>query len=524
MSANGANRDDGRVRTLWKWLRRILFAWGMALVPVIAAGAEVRVGFTQDALTLDPANHRKRETQTIIRNLYDGLMTQTSKSEVVPELAESVRPIDALTYEVTLRKGVKFHSGDEMTAEDVKFTFDRLTREKAMGGQTSPRQGLLGPLVSTEAVDRYTVRFKLKEPWPVFPRMLPVQEIVSKKFVEKVGSDALATQANGTGPFKLVEWRRGDSIIMERFADYYGGAPAIPPIGAARVDRVIFKIIPENASRMAALMAGEVDIVNEVPVFAINTIERSGKARVVKANGTRTFFIALNVTKPPFNDARVRQAANHAVNKKLLIDRLLGNAATPVAGVLSPESFGAKKGLREYAYDPDKAKKLLAEAGYAKGIDVTLDTEGAFKDQAEAIAAMLSKVGIRTKIQVWEGAVLTPLWRAEKKERDMYFNSWGSGALDPTGIFVPTLKTRDRGNASGYSNPKVDKLLVAADSEIDRVKRAELYHEAEKIVAEEAPWIFLWVPQDIYAVSKRLRGWEPGSDSRINLHRVHLAN
>jgi hypothetical protein len=119
-----------------------------------------------------------------------------------------------------------------------------------------------------------------------------------------VGNDGMATQANGTGPFKLVEWRRGDSIIMERFADYYGGAPAIPPVGAAKADRLIFKIIPENASRMAALMAGEVDVVNEVPVFAINTIERSGKAKVVKANGTRTFFIALNVTKPPFSDVR----------------------------------------------------------------------------------------------------------------------------------------------------------------------------------------------------------------------------
>lgn len=523
MKISGASRAGVIGPMAHPW-RGLLLIGCMAVAAGHAAAAEVRVGYTQDALTLDPANHRKRETETIIRNLYDGLLTQTSKSEVVPEIAESWRQIDALTYEVKLRKGVKFHSGDEMTAEDVKFTFDRLTREKAMGGQTSPRQGLLGPLVSTEAVDPYTIRFRLKEPWPVFARMLPVQQIVSRKFVEKVGSDALATQVNGTGPFKLVEWRRGDSIIMERFADYYGGAPAIPPAGPAKIDRVIFKIIPENASRMAALMAGEVDIVNEVPVFAINTIERSGKARVVKTNGTRTFFIALNVTKPPFNDVRVRQAANHAVNKKLLIDRLLGNAATPVAGVLSPESFGAKKGLREYAYDPEKAKKLLADAGYPKGIDVTLDTEGAFKDQAEAIGSMLTKAGIRTKIQVWEGAVLTPLWRAEKKERDMYFNSWGSGALDPTGIFVPTLKTRDRGNTSGYSNAQVDRLLVAADTEIDRAKRAELYHQAEKVVADEAPWIFLWVPQDIYAVSKRLRGWEPGSDSRINLHRAYVAN
>src|SRR6185436_6743207 len=229
-------------------------AWAMVAVASAALGAELRVGFTQDALTLDPANHRKRETETIIRNLYDGIMTQTSRSEVVPELAASLRQVDALTYEAKLRSGVKFHSGDEMTADDIKFTFDRLTKDKAMGGQTSPRQSLLGPLVSTDVVDRYTVRFKLKEPWPVFPRMLPVQEVVSRKFVEKLGTDALATQANGTGPFRLVEWRKGDSVIMERFADYYGGADAIPPAGPAKIDRVIFKIIPENASRVAALL------------------------------------------------------------------------------------------------------------------------------------------------------------------------------------------------------------------------------------------------------------------------------
>lgn len=514
-------RGGGRARVL-DLAGRAAAAFVLALAALAANGSELRVGFTQDALTLDPGNHRKRETETLIRNLYDGIMTQTAKSEVVPELAESLRQLDALTYEAKLRKGIKFHNGEDMTADDVKFTFDRLTKDKALGGQTSPRKSLLGPLAETEVVDALTVRFKLKEPWPVFPRMLPVQEIVSRKFVESAGDEALATRANGTGPFKLIEWRKGDSLILERFAGYYGGASAIPPVGPARVERVIFKIIPENASRVAALLAGEVDIINEVPSHAIATIERSGKAHVLKANGTRTFFVALNTTRAPFNDVRVRQAANHAINKKLIIDKLLGGAATPVAGVLSPESFGARKGLREYAYDPERAKQLLAEAGHAQGFDVTLDAEGAFKDLAEAIAAMLTRVGIRTKVQVWEGAVLTPIWRGAKKERDMYFTSWGSGALDPTGIFVPTLKTKDRGNTAGYSNAQVDKLLSAAESELDRAKRADMYHQAEKIVADEAPWIFLWVPQDIYAASKRLHGWEPGSDGRINLHRAYL--
>lgn len=382
-----------------------------------ATAAELRVGFTQDALTLDPANHRKRETETIIRNIYDGLLTRDPKMQVVPELAESYKQLDPTTYEFTLRQGVKFHSGDPLTAEDIKFTFDRLTKDGAMGGQTSPRKSLLGPLQDVTVVDARTVRFKLKEPWPILPPMLPFQEVVSKKFVEKVGSDALATQANGTGPFKLVEWRRGDAVIMERFADYYGGASDIPPVGPAKVDRVIFKIIPENASRVAALLSGDVHIVNELPPSAMKQVEASSNAAVAKVNGTRTFFVSLNVAKKPFDDVRVRRALNHAVNKKLIIDRVLNGTATPLNGVLSPDAFAFNDKLPEYAYDTDKAKKLLAEAGVTT-LSLTIDTEGAFKEQAEAIASMLQRAGVQAKVQVWEGAVLTPIWRAaDKRDR-----------------------------------------------------------------------------------------------------------
>ena len=194
-----------------------------------ATAAEIRVGYTQDASTLDPANHRSRISEGIIRNMYDGILARDDQMLVWPELAESFEQLDDVTYEAKLRKGVLFHDGTEMTAEDVKFTFDRLTKEGAMGGETSPRQSLLGPLAETAIVDDYTVRFTLANSWPVFPRMLPFQEVVSKAFVEKVGTEGLATQVNGNGPFKLVEWRQGDSIIMERFDDYYGGADGIAP-------------------------------------------------------------------------------------------------------------------------------------------------------------------------------------------------------------------------------------------------------------------------------------------------------
>lgn len=488
-----------------------------------AVAADIRVGFGLDALTLDPGNHRSRETETILRNMHDGLVTRDSAMKVVPELATSWSQPDVTTYEFKLRQGVKFHSGDEMTSEDVKFTFDRMLKKDGIDGKSSPRAGLLGPMKEVIAVDKYTVRIKLEKPWAILPAMLPFQEIVSKAFVERVGDKAMATQVNGTGPFKLVEWRRGDTVVMERFAGYYGGSPNIPPVGPAKADRVIFKIIPENASRVAALLAGDVDIATEVPVHMIRQIESSKNAEVVKVRGTRTFFVSLNNTKPPFDNPLVRKAANHALDKKLLIEKVLQNTATPVNGVLSPDAFGFEPGLPDYDYNPAKAKELLAQAGFPKGIDVTLDVEGSFAETAQAIGSLLTRVGIRTKVVVGEGTVLRTRWLQDKtKTGDMWLTSWGNGSLDPEDIFAPTLQTGDRGNSAGYSNKVVDGLLSAASTETNATKRADLFSKAQKQVNADAPWIFLWVPQDVYGVSKRVKGWKPSADSRVNLHRAYI--
>lgn len=504
-----------------------LAVWGIASSALTLAGAvyaaDLRVGFSLDALTLDPGNHRNRETETILRNMYDGLLTRDSKMQVVPELATSWKQVDTTTYEFKLKPGVKFHSGEEMTAEDVKFTFDRIIQKDRIDGKTSPRGGLLGPLKDIQIVDKYTVRLNLSVPWAILPAMLPFQEVVSKSFVQKVGDKGLATQADGTGPFKLVEWRKGDAIIMERFADYYGGSPAIPPVGPAKVDRVIFKVIPENSSRVAALLAGDVEIATEVPVHMMKQIESSKVAKVVKVNGTRSFFIALNNTKPPFDNVLVRRAANHALDKKLIIDRILQKTATPINGVLSPDAFGFDPSLPAYEYDLAKAKKLLAQAGFPNGIDVTMDAEGAFSEMAQAIASLLTKAGIRTKVLVGEGSVIRDKWDPVKpKVGDMRLTSWGNGSLDPEDIFAPTLKTKDRGNSAGYSSGVVDGLLSAASTETNPQKRAEMFHHAQKQVNADAPWVFLWIPQDIYGVSKRLKGWQPSADSRVNLHRAYL--
>jgi peptide/nickel transport system substrate-binding protein len=485
---------------------------------------EIRVGVTQDALTLDPANHRNRETQTVIRNIYDGLLTRDAEMRIRPEIAESWRQIDARTYEFRLRTGIRFHSGDVLTAEDVKFTFDRLTKDNAMGGQTSPRKGLLGPLQDTVVLDERTVRMVLAEPWPILPAMLPFQEVVNRRHVERVGQEGMQTRPDGCGPFRLAEWRRGEAVILERFADYYGGSTEIPGAGPAQIDRAIFRVMPENSARIAALLAGEVDIITELPASAMRQVEASANAQVMKVNGTRTFFVALNLAKKPFNDVRVRHALNHALDKGAIISRILNNTATPLRGVMSPDAFAFNPDLPEYVHDVARARALLAEAGVPQGTELVLDTVAALKEIAEAIAALLSRTGLRVRAQVWEGAVLTPMWQTpeRRRDRDMLLTSWGNGSLDPSDIMVPTLRTGGRGNSAGFSNAEVDRLLDAAETETDQEKRAAMYRRAQAIVTEEAPWIFLWLPQDIYGVARRVQNWRPQADSRINLHRVRV--
>ena len=504
-------------------ITKAIIAVGLATAmaaPVALSAQELRVGFSADALSLDPANHRNRETETIIRNMFDGIVTRDSDMNVVSQLAESWTAIDPTTYEFKLRSGVTFHDGSPMTAEDIRFSIERLTKENAMGGQTSPRQSLLGPVTGVEVVDDLTFRIILETPWPILPAMLPFQEMVSKAHVEAVGDAAMADNVNGTGPFKLVEWRKGQSVIMERYDGYYGGSTDIPPVGNACVDRVIFQVIPENASRVAALLAGQVHIIDKLPSHMVGQVEANPDTKVMAVNGTRTSYIALNNQSGPFADIRVRHALAHALDRELVVDKILNGNASLTNGILSPDAFGKNDNLPAYEYDVEKAKALLAEAGYPDGLDVTLDVDGANKEIAEAIAAVVDKAGFRIGVTVGEVSTLRTRFRTKGEPIDgqMWLTSWGNGSLDPVGIFVPTHRTNDRGNSSGYSNAEVDALLDAANAETDRAARAQMYADAEAIVNRDLPKVYLWVAQDLYGVSTNLSGWRPSSDSRINLH------
>jgi len=328
-------------------------------------GDTIVVGMAADGmLTLDPAAYRDRATETVIRNMFDGLVTRTVDGRIVPEIAESWSAVSDTEYIFRIRRGVKFHNGDALTADDVVFSFDRVIRDGAMGGRTSPRKGLLGPLAAVEKVDSHTIKVRLSSPFPVLLQAMVHVQIVPRDYLMRVGDDAFARKPVGCGPFRFVEGRLDDKVVMERFDGYYGGSPDLPPVGSARVTRAIFRMMPDPTVRVAALKTGEVHIIQTVPAHLASSLARDRNLQVKSAEGTRVYCIEMNCARPPFDDVRVRVAVNHAIDWDAILTAIYLGSATRLATAFLPSGFGYDAELAPYSYDPNKARALLAEAGY----------------------------------------------------------------------------------------------------------------------------------------------------------------
>ncbi len=502
------------------------------------------VALSSAPTTLDPADHRERNSETVIRNMFDGLVTRDNVSGVHNELAESFNWIDDLTLEINLRQGVKFHNGVEMTADDVVFTFERIINENAIEypeAHTSPRKGLISPLESIEKTGDYTVVMHFSSAWPVAMQMLVHQQIIPMAYLQEVGTKGFLEKPIGTGPFKFVSAQPGlMEVVMEKFADYYGGAPDLTPVGPACVDTAIFRVMPEASTRVAALLAGEVDIIQNVPAELITTLEQVPGIQIKTTAGTSPEWMEMNVNQPPFDDVRVRQALNYAIDKQLLIDAIFNGKATPLAGPLSPANNYVNKALKPYEYDTKKALALLSEAGWTDSngdgmldkngqtFSFTIDTEEYLRTMAEAVASQLRAIGIDASVRIWEYSVVKPLLLAG--ERQAFLGDWGDSAFDPVGHMEAKWHGRlestsyGRGNFSGYNNERVNELIRLGETTIDPLERAKIYDEAQQIIYDEAPAIFLVLPDTVGAAAANVQNWEPAADGRFNLHDVCLGN
>jgi peptide/nickel transport system substrate-binding protein len=475
-------------------------------------------------VTLDPAAYSDRATETVVRNIFDGLVTRTTDNQVILELARDYRWVDDRIVEFDLKQGVRFHNGQDLTADDVVFTFERILHQ-AVGAQ---RRGFVQEAESVEKVDDYTVRFNLKSPWPIFLQMLVHNHIVPKDYLTQVGDAEFAQKPVGCGPFKFVEGKLNDQIVLERFDAYYGGADELPPVGPPYLDRVIFRMVPDASTRVAALLTGEAHIIQNVPSLRVPRLVNDPGVTVKTVTGTQPKLMDLNVTRPPFDDVRVRRALNYAVDANALLTEMASGYGVILPGPLSPANVYADPNLKPYGHDPEKARALLKEAGYEpRGISFVIDAYGPYIETALAVAVQLQKLGMNVSVRTWEYNTVKPLLL--NCERQAFLRDWGDSAFDPVGYVEAKWQTfsegtpAGRGNFSCYSNTRVDELIEAGASESDPEKRRAIYYEMQRLIHEDAPAVFLYVPQEIEAASARVHNWEPSPDGRINLHDVWLS-
>ena len=325
----------------------------------VRGGDSLVVGMRTDSIgTFDPAIPPSRDTETVLRNIYDALVAHTPDGKVVPQLATSWRKVGPATYDFTLRTGVKFQNGDPLTADDVAYTFQRVLTPGAVAGRSSPRKDLLGPITRAQKLDDTHVRFVYNA---AFPETLLLQalvhfQVVPQKYLGQVGDAAFAAKPVGSGPFRYARGTVDSQIVLERNDAYWAGP--------AKLRQVIFRMMPEPSTRVAALLAGEVQIIQEVPPDLVDRLKASPGVLVKTAEGTRSYQIELNNKQAPFDDPRVRQAFNYAINWAPVLKDIYRGYAARLATCFLPSGFGYDQALKPYPYDPAKARALLREAGY----------------------------------------------------------------------------------------------------------------------------------------------------------------
>lgn len=465
--------------------------------------------------TLDPHLTTVQATHNVSTQIYEPLVVLNYDTmEHTPLLAESWTQVDPLTWEFKLREGVKFTNGEEFTAETVKYNFDRIARPELNSPVWNAE---LKVVTGTEVVDDYTIRLMTESPAPTLLLALNRLYMVPMGYAEEAGDDALASQPVGTGPFMLEDFRRDDSVVLVANPDYWGGAPEL--------DRVTFKGIPEASTRVAALRAGEADLITNLNILDIPSIEADENLEVIKVPSLRNMYVILDETNGgPIADPKVRLALNYAVDRDLIIDALLEGNARPLQGQwISDAYFGFNPDLEPYEYDPERARELLAEAGYQpEDITVTFYTPtGRYvmdSEVAQAVAGMLQDLGINVDLRTVEWATFINDLVAKEMSPLMFIG------MSTTPDANYHLGLHRAGNAySYYENPEFDAIMNEAAQLTDPEERLELYRRATELMHEDPPGILLYQQVDIYGKNQRFQGWEPRPDERIILLGTEVA-
>ncbi|MEW6685232.1 MAG: ABC transporter substrate-binding protein [Candidatus Edwardsbacteria bacterium] len=475
--------------------------------------SKIVIGYKSDPLTLDPHLASEVLTISVQSNIFEGLVSFDRDMRIQPALAKSWENPDDLTWIFHLRQGVKFHDGSLLKASDVKFSLER--------AKTLPASAMKGNFVTVEtikAIDDWTIEIKTKGPCGLLLKLLIGVYIIPEGYAKERGDEYLKEYPVGTGPYRFVEWMKNDYLCLKANEDYWGGI--------SKVKEVIFKPIYDRKTAVDFFLQGKADIMNEIPPEEIGRVESQPNVYLLKKPGLIVRYLGMNLRKKPFSDLRVRQAINLGIGKERIVKEILRERAYLATQFVSPNVFGYNPEIEEVKYNPEKAKKLLQEAGYAKGFEISFDVPSVREKLANEIAKDLAIIGIKVKLNLL--SVDEFLKRVESKESQFFLLGSATVFGDASDFFDDAIHSfsSQRGygirNYGGYFNKKLDELIEESATLINETKRLKMLHQAMKMTVDELPRIPLYVEEDIYGVSKRIV-WLPRNDLTIQAKEISLA-
>lgn len=495
-----------------RWtLLAVLFVGLLGAAAGNAAAKTLLIGLRSEPGDIDPHYASHTSAYAVVEALFDSLVIADYDGRIVPHLAESWTVLDETTVEFSLRRDVVFHNGEPFDARSVKFS---LERAKDPERQTA-LQAAFASVREVEIVDDYTVRIKLHEPDSSLLWNLTRLAMIPAEYTQRVGDVEFGRRPVGTGPFRLVEWVRDSHVLVEANPNYFAGGLK----GTPQVDRVLFRVVPERATRLAELRTGGLHLAERLWPDAVPLAERAG-LRIAPADSGRFYVVWFRIEEgSPLADKRVRQALNYAVNTEAVIEVLFGGYASPLATPFTSSTFGWRADLPPYPYDPDKARRLLAEAGYADGLTLTLDVTTGSAEIGQLVAGQLAEVGVRVQLRPLEVSLFNSNW-VRGNTGDLVGASWG-GAGDPQAYLEALIHSE--GFLSGYANARADELIETSARTLDVEERTAILHELQAVLYDDPAAIYLWSVADIYAYRPELVNWRPHPTERLIIGEATLA-